>query len=61
MRGALTVLALLAGGFMLTGCGEPYPEQMSEDDRYVFCIEHGGSWVEDAWGRSCHKAERSEK
>lgn len=60
VTGVLMGLALPIA-LLLTGCGEPYPERMSEDDRYVLCIENGGSWVDDAWGTSCLKAEGSEK
>lgn len=49
---ALAAVFILAVG--LTGCGEPYPERMSEDERYVLCVENGGSWATGAWGEeSC--------
>lgn len=44
---ALIVLGVTLIG--LTGCGDTF----TYEEQYKYCIDHGGSYIEDGWGDSC--------
>ena len=52
-RTIAAALVLAYGAVGLTGCDDR-PARMTEDERYVACVDNGGSWIEDndAWSHS---------
>ena len=56
---ALTILVVVIF-MLLTGCGAPDPNGMTDDERYRLCVEKGGSFKKEGTNYSCDLPERSE-
>ena len=53
-RTIAAALVLAFGAVGLTGCDDETSQHMTNDEKYVACLENGGSWIEDndAWSHS---------
>lgn len=49
MKKAIAAGLILLGALTLTGCGDSF----TYEEQYKYCIDHGGSYIEDGWGDSC--------
>ena len=56
MGGGVALAAVFVLAVGLAGCHEREPDapHLTDSERYVLCVENGGSWKAGAWGEeSC--------